>query len=83
MLLKLFIINTMEKFDVILINLHDQIDSDRCNLINILSEIEDLYPNDPLPEYTRFLYLNYISLSELSYSIKEYSLKKNILIHEY
>lgn len=50
----------MEKFDVVLINLHDQIDSDRCNLINILSEIEDLYPNDPLPEYTRFLYLNYL-----------------------
>ena len=83
MLLKLFIINTMEKFDVILINLHDQIDCDRSNLINILEEIEDLYPNDPLPEYTRLLYLNYIHLSELSYSIKEYFLLKDIIIHKF
>jgi len=70
----------MEKFNVVLINLHDQIDYDRCNLINILEEIEDLHFNDPLPEYTRLLYRNYISLSELSYSIKEYFLIKNVLI---
>lgn len=73
----------MKNLDVALINLHDQIDFDRCNLINILREIEDLYPNDPLPEYTRLLYLNYISLSELSYSIKEYFLLKDILIHKF
>jgi hypothetical protein len=73
----------MKNFDVDLINLHDQIDFDRLNLINILEEIEDLHPNDPLPEYTRLLYLNYISLSELSYSIKEYFLLKRILIHKF
>lgn len=73
----------MKNLDVALINLHDQIDFDRCNLINILREIEDLYPNDPLPEYTRLLYLNYIYLSELSYSIKEYFLLKDILIHKF
>jgi hypothetical protein len=67
----------------VLINLHDQFDSDICNLINILEEIEDLYPNDPLPEYTRLLCLNYISLSELSYSIKKYFLLKNIIIHKF
>jgi len=54
----------MEKLDVVLIDLHDQIDNDRCNLINLLGEFENLYPNDPLPEYTRLLYLNYICLSE-------------------
>lgn len=73
----------MEKLDVILITLHDQIDSDRCNLINILCKIEALYPNDPLPKYTKLLYLNYISLSKLSYSLKEYFLLKDIIIHKF
>ena len=73
----------MKNLDVALIKLHDQIDDDRRNLINILEEIEDLYPNDPLPEYTRLLYLNYISLSKLSFSIKEHLLLKDILIHKF
>jgi hypothetical protein len=73
----------MEKLDVVLVILHDQIDTDRRNLIKILSKIEHLYPNDPLPEYTRHLYLNYIYLSELSFSIKEYFLLKDILIHKF
>jgi len=73
----------MKNLDVALINLHDKIDFDRSNLIDILEEIEDLYPKDPLPEYTRLLYLNYISLSELSYSLKEYFLLENILIHKF
>jgi hypothetical protein len=73
----------MKNLDVALINLHDQIDFDRSNLINILEEIEDLHYNDPLPEYTRLLYLNYISLSELSYSFKEYFLIKNVIIHKF
>jgi len=73
----------MEKLDVVLIDLHDQIDNDRCNLINLLGEFENLYPNDPLPEYTRLLYLNYICLSELSYSIKKYFILKDILIHKF
>jgi hypothetical protein len=73
----------MENFDVVLVTLHDQIDSDRHNLIKILEEIEDLHPNDPLPEYTRLLYLNYIYLSQLSYSIKEHLLLKDILIYKF
>jgi hypothetical protein len=73
----------MEKLDVVLINLHDQIDFDRGNLINILEEIDDLYIEDPLPEYTKLLYLTYISLSELSYLIKEYYVFKNIIIHKF
>jgi hypothetical protein len=73
----------MEKLDVVLITLHDQFDYDRRNLINILGKIEDLYLNDPLPEYTRLLYLNYIYLSELSYSIKEYFILKDIIIHKF
>lgn len=73
----------MEKLDWVLVTLHDQIDSDRRNLINILCKIESLYPDDPLPEYTRSLYLNYISLSELSFFIKEYFLLNNVLIHKF
>jgi len=73
----------MRNLDVALINLHDQIDSDRSNLIRILEEIDHLHYNDPLPEYTRLLYLNYISLSELSFSIKEYFLLKNVIIHNF
>jgi hypothetical protein len=73
----------MEKLDVVLVTLHDQIDSDRRNLINLLGKIEDLYPNDPLPGYTKQLYLSYISLSKLSYSIKEYFLLKDIIIHKF
>ncbi len=73
----------MKKLDATLIILHDQIDSDRCNLINSLREIDHLYPNDYLPKYTKLLYINYISLSKLSYSIKEYFILKNILIHKF
>jgi len=73
----------MEKFDTVLIFLHDKIDNDRYNLINSLGEIDELNPNNILPGYTKLLYLNYISLSELSYSIKEYFVLKNILIHKF
>lgn len=73
----------MEKIDVVLIDLHDQIDNDRCNLINFLREIDDLYFDKDLPAYTIRLYLNYIYLSELSYSIKEYFTSKNLIIHKF
>ena len=73
----------MGKVEWILVTLHDQIDNDRCNLINILCKIEALYPEDPLPEYTRLLYQYYISLSKLSYSLKEYFLLKDIVIHNF
>ena len=83
MLFLLVYINSMENFDVVLVTLHDQIDRDILNLINILDEIDDLHPNGPLPEYTRLLYLNYISLSQLSFSIKNHLLLKDILIYKY
>lgn len=73
----------MKNFDAVLIILHDQINFDRYNLTNSLGEIDVLYLNDSLPEYTKLLYLNYIYLSELSYSIKEYFILKNILIHKF
>ena len=73
----------MEKLDVKLIDLHDQIDYDRSNLINILEEIDTLYLEDPIPKYTILLYLCYISLSDLSNCIKEYFVLKNIIIHKF
>ena len=73
----------MEKLEVVLVALHDQIDSDRRNLINILEEIEALYFDKDLPAYTLRLYLNYIYLSKLSFSLKEYFVLKNIIIHKF
>jgi hypothetical protein len=73
----------MGKFDEGLIKLHNQIDDDIYHLTNILGEIDSLYPKGPLPEYTGLLYLNYISLSELTFSIKEYFLLKDIIIHNF
>jgi hypothetical protein len=73
----------MKEFDVVLIELHDQIESDRYNLIDLLTEVNNIYFNEDLPEYTKLLYLSYISLSELSYSIKEYFILKNIIIHKF
>jgi hypothetical protein len=70
----------MTEFDVALIELHDKIEFDRSNLIDILIEVNNLYFNEDLPEYTKLLYLNYISLSELTFSIKEYFLLKDIII---
>ena len=71
----------MKEFDLLLIDLHDRIELDRFNLIDILTEIDNIYINEDLPEYTKLLYLNYISLSELSYLMKEYYIIKNIIIH--
>jgi hypothetical protein len=71
----------MKEFDLLLIDLHDKIELDISNLIDILREIDNIYFIEDLPEYTKLLYLNYIYLSELSYSIKEYFIIKDILIH--
>jgi len=73
----------MKDFDLILIVLHDQLYYNKSNLIDILREIDNLYPNHSLLEYTKLLYLNYIYLSELSYSIKEYFILNNVLIHKF
>ena len=71
--------NIMKDFDMALILIHNQIDDYRCDLIGLLDEIEELNYK-PIPEYTKLLYLNYISLSELSFSIKKYFLNKNIIL---
>jgi len=71
--------NIMKDFDIALISLHNRMDDYRCDLISLLDEIEELNYK-PIPKYTRLLYLNYISLSELSYSIKEYFFFKNIIL---
>lgn len=73
----------MKELDAALIELHDQIESDRFNLIDLLTEVNNLYFNEDLPYYTKLLYLSYISLSELSYSIKEYYVLKNLIIHKF
>jgi len=39
----------MKDFDLILIVLHDQLDYDKSNFIDILRKIDNLYPNNYLP----------------------------------
>ena len=42
----------MKNLDVGLIRLHDQIDSDRFNLIDLLTEVNNLYFNEDLSVYS-------------------------------
>ena len=70
----------MKDFNIVLILLHNKMDYHRCDLFSILTERDKLNSDKFLTEYTRLLYLNYISLSELSYSIKGYFILKNIIL---
>jgi len=76
----LFYVNIIKDFNIILILLHNQIDYYRCDLYDLLTEMDELNSNKSITKCTRLLHLNYISLSELSYSIKEYFLLNNILL---
>ena len=67
------------KDDLSLLFLFEKIESDRCDLIDILDELE-ISSIEPFSEYVRLLSLNYIYLSELSNSIKEYFLLKRIFL---
>ena len=69
----------MENFNVSLIHLYEQIEYDRYILIDLLDEIE-VSNYKPISKYIVLLSLNYISLSELSYSIKEFFLLKKIYL---
>jgi hypothetical protein len=57
----------------------EQIELDRCDLIDLLLEFE-ASNFKPISKHVRLLSMNYISLSELSFSIKEYFLLKKILL---
>jgi hypothetical protein len=69
----------MKDLDLGLLLLFKRIESDRYDLIYLLDEIE-VSNYKPLSKYVVLLSLNYISLSELSYSIKEYFLLKRIFL---
>ena len=63
-----------------LLMLHDKINIDKCEILNLLYELEYPNINRQVTEYTRLLCVNHISLCELSYFIKEYLLFKKILL---
>lgn len=66
--------------DFYLLTLYDKINRDKCEMLNFLLELESPNINKRVTEYVRLLSINHISLSELSFSIKEYFLIKKILI---
>jgi len=70
----------MKDFNIVLLLLHNQMDNYRCDLFSLLTETDKLNSDKSITKYTKLLYLNYISLSELSYSIKEYFILKNIVL---
>jgi len=63
-----------------LLTLYDKINTDKCEMLNFLHELESPNINKQVTKYVILLSINHISLSELSLSIKEYFLLKKILI---
>jgi hypothetical protein len=63
-----------------LLTLYDKINTDKCEMLEFLHELEYPNINKQVTEYVRLLAINHISLSEVTFSIKEYFLLKKILI---
>jgi hypothetical protein len=63
-----------------LLSLYDKINTDKCEMLDFLHELEYSNVNRPATKYVRLLSMNHIYLSELTLSIKEYFLLKKILI---
>jgi len=67
--------------DLDLLMLYDKINADKCDMLDLLLELEYPNSNSQVTEYVKLLCINHISLCELSHSIKEYFvLNKSILI---
>jgi hypothetical protein len=66
--------------DFYLLTLYDKINTDKCEMLNFLHELEDPNINRQVTEYVRLLSINHISLCEVTFSMKEYFLLKKILI---
>lgn len=70
----------MKDFNMALILLHNQMDYYRCDLLSLLDEIDELESNKSISKHTKLLYLNYISLSELLFTIKQHFFLNNIIL---
>lgn len=66
--------------DFYLLTLYDKINTDKCEILNFLYELEHPNNNRQVTKYVKLLSINHISLCEVTFSIKEYFLLKNILI---
>ena len=71
----------MKSLDFDLLIIYDNINVYKCEMLDLLLELDYPNMNGQVTEYVKLLCMNHISLSELSFSIKEYFLlKKSILI---
>jgi|HubBroStandDraft_5_1064220.scaffolds.fasta_scaffold161582_2 hypothetical protein len=73
----------MKDFNLVLILFHNKMDDHRSDLLRLLDELGEqgeLNSDKSLTEYTKLLYLNYISLSELQFIIKEHFFLNNIVL---
>jgi hypothetical protein len=66
--------------DFYLLTLYDKINTDKCEMLNFLHELEDPNINRQVTEYVILLSINHISLCEVTFYMKEYFLLKKILI---
>lgn len=66
--------------DFYLLTMYDKINTDKCEILEFLHEIEYPNINRQVTEYVKLLSINHISLCEVTLTIKEYLLWKNILI---
>jgi hypothetical protein len=66
--------------DFYLLTMYDKINTDKCEILEFLHEIEYPNINRQVTVYAKLLSFNHISLCELTLTIKEYFLIKNILI---
>ena len=66
--------------DFYLLTLYNKINTDKCEIVNFLYELEYPNSNRQVTEYVKLLSINHISLCEVTFSMKEYFLWKNILI---
>jgi hypothetical protein len=66
--------------DFYLLTMYDKINTDKSEILEFLHEIEYPNINRQVTEYVKLLSINHISLCEVTLTIKEYFLIKNVLI---
>jgi len=66
--------------DFYLLSLYDKINTDKCEMLKFLHELEYPNVNRQVTKYVRLLSINHISLCEITFFMREYFLLKKILI---
>jgi len=66
--------------DFYFLTLYDKINTDKCEILKFLHELEYPKINRQVTEYVRLLSINHIYLCEVTFFMKEYFLLKKIWI---